>query len=285
MNWKGRMRKWKGNQEISSPETSLTTFLLKVIDSDRLPVMLSSRDEQGRDGWYLGVEGEGEVIINIVTLAVTTTASDKDHYGIRGVGLSQGLLLTEEEGDRQSRHFQAKLRLTRLRTTGIAADEKRRNGRTYYERKRVDLELVELKRKWTEEDGEEGEEKERNEGNRSATSAEIITLKELCAPEGVQDLLAQELALIVAGLSTSRVVVNTPHPNTVAQVVSIKIKEPEEWTLAGQGSSIIILASASPQPERIAPRYRLSTGTGHPGGPVGALRQRWGDPVRSPKKN
>ncbi len=235
---------------------------------------------------------------------------DKDHYGIP-VSAFVKVLLTEEEGDGNPRHFQANSGLLASATTGQLlkvrlADEayflsydfvkpmkkkkknqdlnplEKRERENYYE-KVVDLELVELKRKELKKMEKKEKEKGKGmKGNRSK-SAEIITLKELCRQKESKGPLAKELAVDVAGPSTSRVVVNTPPPKLSPKFVSIKIKEPEVDKAKDNGSSSS--ASASPQPERIAHRYRLSTrDVAIQAVPFGELLQEGVIHVRSPKK-
>ncbi len=235
---------------------------------------------------------------------------DKDHYGIP-VSAFVKVLLTEEEGDGSPRHFQANSGFLASATTGQLlkvrlADEayflsydfvkpmkkkkknqdlnplEKRERENYYE-KVVDLELVELKRKELKK--MEKKEKVKGKGMKGSRSesAEIITLKELCRQKESKGPLAKELAVDVAGPSTSRVVVNTPPPKLSPKFVSIKIKEPEVDKAKDNGSSSS--ASASPQPERIAHRYRLSTrDVAIQAVPFGELLQEGVIHVRSPKK-
>ncbi|KAH9396656.1 hypothetical protein TYRP_002948 [Tyrophagus putrescentiae] len=301
----------QGNQFADDPR--FTTFLLKVIDSDRLPVMLfevQELDEALMASFPEDLvdedegEGEGEGDHKPRHPRRHHHRRDKDHYGIP-VSAFVKVLLTEEEGDGSPRHFQANSGFLASATTGQLlkvrlADEayflsydfvkpmkkkkknqdlnplEKRERENYYE-KVVDLELVELKRKELKKMEKKEKEKGKGmKGNRSE-SAEIITLKELCRQKESKGPAAKELAYLSGSSSI-------PPPKLSPKFVSIKIKEPEVDKAKDNGSSSSS-ASASPQPERIAHRYRLSTrDVAIQAVPFGELLQEGVIHVRSPKK-
>ena len=98
-----------GNQGKFADDPRFTTFLLKVIDSDRLPVMFFEVQELDED--LVDEDGDGKGDHKPHHPRRHRHRRDKDHYGIP-VSAFVKVLLTEE-GD-SPRHFQAPLRFPRF---------------------------------------------------------------------------------------------------------------------------------------------------------------------------